>query len=114
MKDLQFMILLGIAGGFIAGLWTRITRKNMIFRKLGKWMEIQNNKHLIEYTTDSVWIFLLRCSFCLSIWIVFLLEVWYIMYFTPPWMIAVIGAFTGIGAGNFISEIIHTLRNEGL
>ena len=112
MEDIRFMILLGIAGGMIAGIWTRVIKTNMIFRKFGKWLTIVNNRHLIEYTSDSLWVTFIRCIFCLCVWIVLLLELWYILYFTPPWMIAVIGVIAGLGAGNFICEIIHTLRNE--
>jgi len=112
MKDLQFMILLGIAGGFISGLWTRVIKTNMIFRKFGKWLTIVNNRHLIEYTSDSLWVKFIRCIFCISVWVVLLLELWYVLYYTPYWMIAVIGVFGGLGAGNFVCEVTHTLRNE--
>jgi hypothetical protein len=107
------MVFLGIIGGFVACLWTRITKKNMIFHRLGRWMEIQNNKHLIDYTTDSVWIFLLRCSFCFSVWITLALMFFYAIKYDPPFMIGVIGTFGALGAGNFICEIVNALRNEG-
>lgn len=112
MTHIIAMVFLGVLGGFIACLWTRIIKKNMIFRRLGRWLEIQNNKHLIEYTTDSVWVFLLRCSFCMSVWIVFLLELWYIFEYSPFWIYGVIGIFGGIGAGNFVCEIVYALRGE--
>ena len=49
MKDVLYMMILGLAAGMIAGLWTRITKKYMILSfvyeclyamdyKTGKWI----------------------------------------------------------------------------
>ena len=112
MKDIIYMTFLGIVAGMIAILWTRLIRKNMLFRKLGKWLEIQNNRHLINHTCDSMLVKLVRCSFCLSVWLVLMLEVFYIFTYSPWWLFAIIGIAAGLGAGNFTCEVINALRNE--
>jgi len=112
MKDIIYMTFLGIVAGMIAILWTRLIRKNMLFRRLGKWLEIQNNRYLIDHTCDSMLVKLVRCSFCLSVWLVFMLEVFYIFTYSPWWLFAIIGIAAGLGAGNFTCEVINALRNE--
>lgn len=114
MEDIKYMILLGIAGGMIAGLWTRIIKKNMIFGKIGRRLEQYNNNHLVMVNQESMTVKFIRCMFCLSVWIVLLLELWYIAEYTPSFMHCLIGVITGLGAGNFVCEIIYILRNEGM
>ena len=114
MEDIRFMILLGIAGGMIAGIWTRIIKKNMLFGKIGKKLERYNNNHLVMFNQESMTVKFLRCLFCLSVWLVLILELWYIVEYTPPFVHCLIGVIAGLGAGNFACEIIHALRNESL
>lgn len=105
------MTFLGIVAGMFACFFTRIIKKNMIFRKFGKRLEILNNRHLIDHTTDSLWIKFIRCGFCLCPWLVFLLSLFYIIIFTPWWLFAIIGVLGGLGSGNLVCELIHSLRN---
>ena len=112
MNDITYMAFLGIIAGMIAVLWTRIIRKNMLFRRLGKWLEIQNNRHLINHTCDSMLVKFVQCAFCLTPWLVFALEGFYVITYTPYWIFAVIGVLAGLGAGNFTCEVINALRNE--
>lgn len=96
----------------IACMWTRIIKKNMIFRKFGRWLEIMNNRHLMNHTSDSMWVKFIRCMFCITPWLVLLFELWYIIEYTPYWMYCVIGTLGGLGAGNLVAEFTYALRNE--
>ena len=108
------MVILGVIGGAITCLWTRLIRKNMIFGKLGKFMERANNRHIAMFKEDSVLIKFFRCGFCLSVWLILALEVFYVIHYSPAWYFALIGTFGGLGAGNFVVETVYTMRNEGV
>jgi hypothetical protein len=112
MKDILFMTFLGLIAGMISIFWTRIIRTNMIFRSVGKWLERKNNSYLVNYNRDSLWVKLLRCTYCITPWIVGVLELIYIIVFAPNWIFAGIGMFGGLGAGNLICEIVHSFRYE--
>jgi hypothetical protein len=114
MNTIMQMTFLGIIAGMVACFWTRIIQCDMIFRKFGRWLEVKNNRHLIDHTTDSLLIKFVRCSFCISVWLVFLLELFYIIIYTPWWLNCVIGILGGLGAGNLVCELIYALRNESL
>lgn len=113
MKDLQAMAILGIIAAMVAIFWTRIIKKNMIFRKIGKALERYNNNHIIMFKEDSLMVKFLRCCFCIQVWVSLLLCFWYIVEYRPPFILAFIGIFAALGAGNTLCEIIVALRNEG-
>jgi hypothetical protein len=111
MTDIIAMLLLGAIAGMISGFWTRIIKKNMLFRKLGKQLELINNRHLIAYTCDSMVVKFIMCIFCLVPWLVFLFCTWYIVEYTPHWTACIIGVLGALGGGNFVAEIIHGIRH---
>lgn len=106
------MMFCGVLAGMVSAFWTRIIKPDMIFRKFGKWLTIQNNKHLIDHATDSVLIKFVRCLFCITPWLVLLLELFYILDYQPYWVYAVIGTLGGLGSGNLVCELVCALRNE--
>ena len=112
MNDIINMMYLGILAGAFSCFWTRIIKKNMIFRKFGKKLETLNNRHIMQHNCDSMWIKFIQCGFCLCPWVVFLLSLFYIIFYTPYWIFAVIGIFGALGAGNLVCETVHALRNE--
>jgi hypothetical protein len=112
MNHILNMFVLGIISGSIAIFWTRLIRKNMIFRRFGKYLEILNNRHLIEHASDSMIVKFIQCCFCLSVWLVLLVELFYILEFSPWWLYCVIGTLGGLGAGNLVSELVCAIRNE--
>ena len=112
MKDITNLVLLGLFAGMISGFLTRITKPEMIFEKWGKWMERYNNKHLLIFVRPSKMVYALRCVFCMTPYIVVVLNVAYIVYFTPYWLFCVIGVPASIGAGNFVAEITCALRGN--
>jgi hypothetical protein len=112
MTAIIYMTFLGIIAGLFSGFWTRIIRTNMIFRGFGKWLDIQNNRHLIEHTSDSLFVKFIRCLFCITPWLVLLLELFYIIEYNTWWLYAFIGLLGGLGAGNLVCELIYALRNE--
>lgn len=112
MRDIQMMVFLGIIAGFIAIFWTRLIRRNMIFRKIGATLQRWDNNHIIMFKEGSLLVKFLRCSFCLQVWLVFLLELFYIVEYRPCFIYAIIGVIGGLGAGNIVCELINSLRNE--
>lgn len=112
MTDILNMVVLGLIAGMISLFWTRIIKSNMIFRRFGKWLSIRNNRHLIDHSTDSLLIKFIRCCFCLTPWLVFLLSLFYIIEYTPYWIYAIIGVLGALGSGNLVCEIVYCLRNE--
>jgi len=114
MNHIVNMMYLGILAGLFSCFWTRIIRKNMVFRKFGKYLEVVNNRHLIDHVSDSMLVKFIRCCFCVSPWVVFLLSLFYIIVFTPWWLFAVIGVIGGLGAGNFVCEVVNAFRQEEL
>jgi hypothetical protein len=112
MNDIINMLFLGLLAGMIACLWTRVIKSNMIFRKFGKWLMLQNNRHLIEHATDSMLIKFIRCSYCLSVWLVLMFELFYIVDYNPYWLYCVIGTLGGLGSGNLVVEVVSALRSE--
>lgn len=112
MNHIILMMFLGLLSGMIATFWTRLIKKNMIFRKFGKYLDRVNNRHLISYVSDSMLVKFIRCSFCVTPWVALLLSLFYIIIFSPWWLFAVIGVFGALGAGNFICELVYAVRNE--
>lgn len=106
------MTFLGIIAGMFACFFTRIIKKNMIFKKFGKYLERINNNSWLMNKEESLWVKFIRCGFCLSPWLVFMLEIFYIIEFSPRWIYAFIGILGGLGAGNFVCELVHSIRNE--
>ena len=112
MEHIINMMFLGIIAGMISVFWTRIIKSDMIFRKFGHWIEIQNNRHLIEHATDSLLIKFIKCMFCITPWVVFLLSLFYIIIFSPCWIFAIIGVLGALGSGNLVCELVYAIRNE--
>jgi hypothetical protein len=112
MEHIMSMMFLGILAGLVAGFFTRIIKSDMILRSLGHWIDIRNNRHLIEHATDSLLIKFIKCMFCITVWLVFLLEAFYIVEYTPFWTYAAIGVLGGLGAGNLVCEVIYAIRTE--
>ena len=84
----------------------------MIFTRFGKHLErIENNSWIMD-SRSSPWVKFIRCFFCLCPWLVLVLELFYILEFSPGWLFAVIGVLGGLGSGNLVCEIVHCLRNE--
>jgi len=112
MKDILFMVLLGMIGGSISCFWTRIIRPGMIFSFVCKWLTKRDNSKIIATGTGSVLSKFLCCVFCLSPWIIFLLEFWYVITYHPSFWCAVIGVLGALGAGNLVAEIVYALRGR--
>jgi len=114
MQHIIYMTILGIIAGAIAGFWTRIIRRNMIFSFVYEWLEKYDQAHIIKTGTGygTPLSKFIRCIFCIPPWLVFALEAFYICTFHPWWLYSVIGVLGGLGAGNMVAEIIHCLRNE--
>jgi hypothetical protein len=112
MKDILFMTILGFIAGMISIFWTRIIKKDMIFKKFGKWLERYDGQHTVMFAEGSMLVKFIRCCFCLQVWIVFALELFYIVKYHPPFMLAFIGVFAALGGGNFVCEVIHAIRNR--
>lgn len=113
MEQIIQMTFLGIVAGAFSCFWTRIIKKNMIFRKFGKKLETLNNRHIMQHNCDSMCIKFIQCVFCLCPWVVFLLSLFYIIIYTPWWLFAFIGVLGAWGSGNLVCEVTHALRNEG-
>ena len=106
MKHILYLALLGMIAGSISGFWTRTIKPGMIFRKIGK--RLKRNKKSKSHS----WVKFLSCIFCITPWVFFLLALFYVIEFHPPFIYAIIGILGGVGAGNLIAEIIHSLRGE--
>jgi hypothetical protein len=113
MSHILNMFVLGLIAGMISIFWTRLIRRNMIFSFIHVFLTRIDNKHIVDtgYGNDAPLSTFLRCIFCLTPWIVFLLELFYILEFHPWWLYATIGTFAGLGAGNIICELVHSIRN---
>jgi hypothetical protein len=112
MLHILSMTFLGLIAGMMAGLWTRLIRKNMIFRRFGKYLETTNNNHLINYNRDAPLVKFVQCIFCVAPWFVFVLEILYMIRFHPWWPYCFVGILGGLGAANMIAEFINAFRNE--
>jgi hypothetical protein len=106
------MCAIGVISGMISGLWTRIIKPDMIFEFIGNWFYRMNNVHLIQHNKNNPILFLVRCIFCFSVWICFILDAFYIIEYNPYWIYAIIGVFGSLGAGNLVAEIICSLRSD--
>jgi hypothetical protein len=84
----------------------------MIFTGIGKWLQKQDNTHVIITTRHSILVKFLRCSFCIQVWITLILALFYILVFNPWWMFCVVGIAGGLGSGNLVAEIVVALRND--
>jgi len=112
MMHIIMMTILGMISGMISLFWTRIIRKNMIFSEIGKYLEKVNNAHLIDYRRDFLPVKFARCAYCLCPWIVFALELFYIIDEHPSFIYDLIGIAGGLGAGNLVVEFTYALRTE--
>ena len=112
MGNILDLLLLGVIAGVVACFWTRIIEPDMIFGRIGVWLH--NKEYTARYTSGhlSIWVRFIQCSFCLQPWIMFLLALFYIITFHPYWVFAVVGVFGGLGTGNLIVEVVHSLRNN--
>lgn len=110
MTDILQMTFFGVIAGLIAGFFTRIIKPGMIFYNIGKRLNKIDNHHRIETARASLWVKFFRCMFCTAPWICLLLNIFYIIIFAPHWYFAIIGILGGNGVGNFVSEIIYSLR----
>jgi hypothetical protein len=114
MEDIIYLALLGLFAGSIASLWTRIIKSNMILFKIGKRLNKADEKYRITTGMASPWVKFVRCIFCLTPWLCLVFDVAYIAYYTPNLLFCVIGVLASLGAGNFVAEIVYSLRNENL
>lgn len=112
MQHITNMVLLGLFAGMFSGFLTRITKKDMIFEKFGKQLQRYNNDHIIMFKEPSRMVYLLRCVFCMTPYIVVLFDIAYICFYTPALIFCLIGAVASLGAGNFVCEIICALRGN--
>jgi hypothetical protein len=112
MGDIISMVALGAIAGMISGFFTRIIKKGMIFACIGNWLRNMDNISIIKTTKHSLFVQLVRCIFCLGVWIALALDVFYIIEYSPYWVSAIIGVFSSLGAGNLIAEITCSLRND--
>ena len=112
MNHIINMMFLGILGGLIAAFWTRIIKPNMIFREISRRLTLINNRHLIEHATDSMLVKFAKCLFCVTPWLVLILELFYILDYNPWCLYCVIGTLGGLGSGNLVAELVCSLRNE--
>ena len=114
MKDILNMMVLGVIAGGISIFWTRVASRGMILSFVFRWMEKLDRKHILKtgrgYSHPLNVFF--SCMFCITPWLVFILMTFYIISYTPYWMSAIIGVFGALGAGNFVCELVHALRNE--
>lgn len=113
MRDIIFMALLGILAGTIAGLWTRIIKIDMIFYFVGRWLSEKNHNYtaLTGRGYPHPLSRFLKCVFCLTPYLCFAFDLWYIITYLPHFFPAIIGVLASLGAGNLICEIIYSLRN---
>lgn len=107
------MTILGILAGMLSGFWTRIIKLDMLFSFVGKWLNEKTHDHIVltgrgEPAPISRF---LRCVFCLTPWVCFLFDAFYIIEYTPFWIYALIGILGSLGAGNFVAETIFSIRN---
>jgi hypothetical protein len=113
MTAILYMALLGFLAGCISGFWTRIIEWSMIFDFVGEWLNEKNRQYIAMtgrgYPAPISKF--LRCVFCLTPWLCFLFDLWYIISYAPHFFPALIGVFASLGAGNMIAEIIYALRN---
>lgn len=112
MRDILQMTLLGALAGMFAGFWTRIIKTDMIFRKFGRKLRKMNENHLMMFNEPSTVVKFIKCTYCLPVWICFVLSLWYIIEYGPCWTHCIIGVLGGLGAGNLVAELISFLRNE--
>jgi len=111
MNHILNIVFLGLIAGMAACFWTRIIKTNMIFGFLGRWLIKRNNRHVILTTKNSKVIKLITCSYCIAVWIMALLSVFYVLMFRPGWIFASVGVLGGLGSGNLIAEIVCSIRN---
>jgi len=112
MIHLINLTLLGLFGGTIALLWTRIIRKGMIFHFLGKKLSRIDDRYRIAHSKPHPWVKFILCSYCLSPWICGLFDLWYILTYNVGFIPAVVGILASYGAGNLAIEFVLPLRNE--
>lgn len=108
------LAVMGVIAGTIAGLWTRIIKLDMIFDFVWKWLNEKNHDHVVltgrgDQAPISKF---LKCVFCLTPWLAFILDACYIILYHPAWYLCIIGVFASLGAGNFVAEVIYALRGR--
>lgn len=113
MNDILNMMVLGLVAGLLSVLWTRVIKRGMIFYPMERWLIKKNNNHVMRTNKDSPWVSFAICLFCITPWLCLVMEVFYIVDQVPYWPYAIIGVLGGLGSGNFIAEVVNSLRNEG-
>jgi len=108
------MTFLGVIAGMFTGFYTRIIKYDMILSFIGDRIEKINKSRVLKTGRGdlSPKALFLKCIFCLTPWVVFLLELFYILEYEPYWINAVIGVIGGIGSGNLVAELIYAIRND--
>ncbi len=114
MNHVLALAVMGIIAGMLAGLWTRIIKKDMIFSFVHDFLTRIDTEHILKtgFGDNAPLSSFLRCVFCLVPWIAFVLDICYVVIYTPAWYLCVIGVFASLGAGNLIAEVIYALRRE--
>lgn len=114
MIDVLFMTFLGLIAGMVSVFWTRVTYRNMLLSFVFHWLNNIDRKYVIKTGNGNGHPFVkfLNCVFCLTPWLVFILETIFIILYTPYWVLAIIGIFGGLGAGNLVCEVVYALRKE--
>jgi hypothetical protein len=112
MTDILNLIVIGLVAGMVACLWTRIIKKGMLMSFIGKRLKDMDNVSLIRTNKHSKFADFMRCGFCLSVWICLFFEIIYLACMDVAFWDAFIGIMGGLGAGNLVCEVIHSLRNE--
>lgn len=51
-----------------------------------------------------------KCMFCITPYLFFLLALIYVIIYTPAWYNIIIGVIGGLGAGNVVCEVIFAIR----
>jgi hypothetical protein len=116
MNHILALAFMGLLAGALAGLWTRIIKKGMVFNFVHVFLTRIDQDHILKtgFGSDAPLSTFLRCVFCLTPWLAFVLDICYVVIYTPAWYLCIIGVLASLGAGNMIAEIIYRLRHENL
>ena len=114
MEKITDLILLGAVSGLFCLFWTKIIQDGMILGFIGRWFDKKTERHIIRTNREPLLVKLFTCSACLNVWVFTLLAVFYILNYHPCLSDAVIGIAGGVGAGNFLAELVTILRKDDL
>lgn len=114
MEKITDLILLGAVSGLFCLFWTKIIHPDMILGFIGRWFDKMTERHIIRTNKESLLIKLFTCSACLNVWVFAILAVFYVLNYDPCLSDAIIGIAGGVGAGNFLTEVISHLRANDL